>query len=87
MAMFRRHASTVPYGTMAGMMSQSNAPAREEVDKVVRHAISTEWKYEVLCDKLQEAHKKVKRLEAQMSGPKTQPGMIALEKEKEKNRT
>ncbi len=84
---FPRHAITVPYGTMAGMMSQSNAkPTPEEVEKVVRHGVNTEWKYEVVCGKLKASQEKVKTLEAQMSAPKTQPGMLALEKEKEKNR-
>jgi hypothetical protein len=86
MAMFRRHANTVPYGTMAGMMSLNNAPAREEVEKVVRHAVNTEWNYEVVCGKLQESQKKVIRLEGQMSAPKTQAGILAHKKEKEKNR-
>ena len=84
---FPRHASTVPYGTMAGMISQSNAkPTREEVEKVVRHGVNTEWKYEVVCGKLQASQKKLTMLQAQMSAPKTQPGMLALEKENEKNR-
>ena len=84
--MFKRHERTVPYSTIARISQRNEKPTFEEVDTVVRHAINTEWKYEVLCDKFQEAQKKVKKLEGQMSAPKTQTGMLALEKEKEKNR-
>ena len=85
-AMFRVHERTVPYSTIARMSLSNVNITREEADKLRDYTIQTTWKYEEVANKLQDEKKKVKKLEGQLSAPKTQPGMVALEKEKEKNR-